>query len=67
MADIVKLNYYVVAKVDQAEVPKFRAIRDRFINVASPSVAALSPPPIEFNRRAACTRHEAGLPSAELA
>jgi enamine deaminase RidA (YjgF/YER057c/UK114 family) len=36
MADIVKLNYYVVAEVDQAEVPKFRAIRDRFINVASP-------------------------------
>ena len=36
MVDIVKLNYYVVAEVDQAEVPKLRAIRDRFINVASP-------------------------------
>jgi enamine deaminase RidA (YjgF/YER057c/UK114 family) len=36
MADIVKLNYYLVAEVDQASVPKLRAIRDRYINVANP-------------------------------
>ena len=36
MADIVKLNYYVVAEVDQATVPKLRAIRDRYINVENP-------------------------------
>src|SRR5712671_5935258 len=36
MADIVKLNYYVVADVDQAEVPKLRPIRDRYINVEKP-------------------------------
>ena len=36
MADIVKLNYYLVAEVDQAEVPKLRPIRDRYINVAKP-------------------------------
>jgi enamine deaminase RidA (YjgF/YER057c/UK114 family) len=33
MADIVKLNYYVVAELDQATVPKLRPIRDRYINV----------------------------------
>jgi enamine deaminase RidA (YjgF/YER057c/UK114 family) len=36
MADIVKLNYYLVAEVDQAIVPKLRPIRDRYINVANP-------------------------------
>jgi enamine deaminase RidA (YjgF/YER057c/UK114 family) len=36
MADIVKLNYYLVAKVDQAIVPKLRPIRDRYINVENP-------------------------------
>jgi enamine deaminase RidA (YjgF/YER057c/UK114 family) len=36
MADIVKLNYYLVAEVDQAIVPKMRPIRDRYINVANP-------------------------------
>jgi len=36
MADIVKLNYYVVAELDQATVPKLRPIRDRYINVKSP-------------------------------
>ena len=29
MADIVKLNYYLVAEVDQAIVPKLRPIRSR--------------------------------------
>jgi enamine deaminase RidA (YjgF/YER057c/UK114 family) len=32
MADIVKLNTYLVAEVDQAGVPKLRAIRDRYLN-----------------------------------
>ena len=36
MADIVKLNYYVVAELDQATVPKLRPIRDRYINVENP-------------------------------
>ena len=36
MADIVKLNYYLVAEVDQANVPKLRPIRDRYINVENP-------------------------------
>src|SRR5882757_8515878 len=29
MADIVKLNYFLAAEVDQADVPKMRPIRDR--------------------------------------
>src|SRR3984957_11532605 len=36
MADIVKLNYYLVAEGDQAIVPKLRPIRDRYINVEKP-------------------------------
>jgi enamine deaminase RidA (YjgF/YER057c/UK114 family) len=36
MADIIKLNYYLVAHVDQAIVPKLRPIRDRYINVENP-------------------------------
>ena len=36
MADIVKLNYYVIAELDQASVPKLRPIRDRYINVEKP-------------------------------
>jgi enamine deaminase RidA (YjgF/YER057c/UK114 family) len=36
MADIVKLNYYLVAEVDAATVPKLRPIRDRYINVEKP-------------------------------
>jgi enamine deaminase RidA (YjgF/YER057c/UK114 family) len=36
MADIVKLNYYVVAELDPATVPKLRPIRDRYINVENP-------------------------------
>lgn len=36
MADIVKLNYYVVAELDPAAVPKLRAIRDRYLNVENP-------------------------------
>src|ERR1700750_461364 len=36
MADIVKLNDYLVAAVEQAIVPKLRPIRDRYINVEKP-------------------------------
>lgn len=35
MADVVKLNYYVPAELDQASVPKLRPIRDRYINIES--------------------------------
>ena len=41
MADIVKLNIYLVAEVDQAEVPKLRAIRDRYVNVEKPPASTL--------------------------
>jgi enamine deaminase RidA (YjgF/YER057c/UK114 family) len=36
MADIVKLNYYIVAELDPATVPKLRPIRDRYINLENP-------------------------------
>jgi len=37
MADIVKLNYFLAAEVDQADhVPKMRPMRDRYLNVAKP-------------------------------
>jgi enamine deaminase RidA (YjgF/YER057c/UK114 family) len=41
MTDIVKLNVYLVAEVDQAEVPTLRAIRDRYVNVEKPPVSTL--------------------------
>jgi enamine deaminase RidA (YjgF/YER057c/UK114 family) len=41
MADIVKLNIYLVAQIDQAEVPKLRAIRNRYINVEQPPASTL--------------------------
>ena len=41
MADIVKLNVYLVAEVDQAEVPKIRAIRDRYVNTQKPPASTL--------------------------
>jgi enamine deaminase RidA (YjgF/YER057c/UK114 family) len=41
MADIVKINNYIVASVDQNELPKFRAIRDRYLNVESPPASTL--------------------------
>jgi len=41
MADIVKLNVYLVAEVDQADVPKLRAIRERYVNSASPPASTL--------------------------
>ena len=41
MADIVKLNIYLVAEVDQAEVPKLRAIRNRYVNTEQPPASTL--------------------------
>ncbi len=41
MADIVKLNIYLVSEVDQADVPKMRAIRDRYVNVEKPPASTL--------------------------
>ena len=41
MADIVKLNIYLVAAVGQAEVPKLRAIRNRYVNVENPPASTL--------------------------
>jgi len=41
MADIVKLNIYLVAEVQQSEVPKLRAIRDRYVNVQNPPASTL--------------------------
>ena len=41
MADIVKLNYFLVAEVEQAAVPRLRAIRDRYLNVARPPASTL--------------------------
>ena len=41
MADIVKMNIYLVAEVSQDEVPKMRAIRDRYVNTAKPPASTL--------------------------
>jgi enamine deaminase RidA (YjgF/YER057c/UK114 family) len=41
MADIVKMNVYLVAEVDAAEVPKFRSVRDRYVNVEKPPASTL--------------------------
>jgi enamine deaminase RidA (YjgF/YER057c/UK114 family) len=41
MADVVKLNIYLVAEVGQDEVPKMRAIRDRYVNKEKPPASTL--------------------------
>ena len=41
MADIVKLNYFLVAEVEPTGVQKLRAIRDRYLNVAHPPASTL--------------------------
>jgi enamine deaminase RidA (YjgF/YER057c/UK114 family) len=41
MADLVKVNYFLAAEVDQSAVAKPRAIRDRYLNVANPPVSTL--------------------------
>jgi enamine deaminase RidA (YjgF/YER057c/UK114 family) len=41
MADIVKMNTYLVAEVSQDDIPKLRAIRDRYLNTAKPPASTL--------------------------
>ncbi len=41
MADIIKMNIYLVAEVGQEEVPKMRAIRDRYVNKEKPPASTL--------------------------
>ena len=41
MADIVKMNIYLVAEVGQDEVPKMRAVRDRYVNKEKPPASTL--------------------------
>ncbi len=41
MADIVKLNTYLVAEVSQDDLPKMRAIRDRHLNKEKPPASTL--------------------------
>src|ERR1700722_194633 len=41
MADIIKMNVYLTAEVDANEVPKFRAVRDRYVNAAAPPASTL--------------------------
>jgi enamine deaminase RidA (YjgF/YER057c/UK114 family) len=41
MADIVKMNIYLVAEVSQDDVPKLRAVRDRYVNTAKPPASTL--------------------------
>ena len=41
MADLVKMNIYVVSEVSQDDVPKLRAIRDRHVNTAKPPASTL--------------------------
>ena len=41
MADIVKLNTYIVADVAPSEVPKMRAIRGRYLGAGKPPASTL--------------------------
>ena len=41
MADIVKLNTYLVAEVSQDDLPKMRTIRDRYLNKEKPPASTL--------------------------
>ena len=41
MADIVKLNTYLVAEVSQNDFPKMRAIRDGYLNKEKPPASTL--------------------------
>src|SRR6516165_1001434 len=41
MADLVKMNVYLVAEVAPDDGPKFRAIRDRYVNVKNPPASTL--------------------------
>jgi enamine deaminase RidA (YjgF/YER057c/UK114 family) len=42
MADIIKMNVYLVAEVGQDELPKFRAARDRYVNIQKPPASTLA-------------------------
>lgn len=41
MADIVKMNVYIAAEVEQSEVPKLRAVRDSYVDTAKPPASTL--------------------------
>jgi enamine deaminase RidA (YjgF/YER057c/UK114 family) len=41
MDDIVKLNYFLVAEVEQIAVQRLRTLRDRYLNVARPPASTL--------------------------
>ncbi len=41
MADIIKMNVYLVAEVSPDEIAKFRAVRDRYVNVQKPPASTL--------------------------
>ena len=41
MADIVKLNTYILAEVDPANIVKLRAVRERYVNTAQPPASTL--------------------------
>jgi enamine deaminase RidA (YjgF/YER057c/UK114 family) len=41
MADIVKLNTYLVAEVSHDDLPKMRAVRDRYLNKDKPPASTL--------------------------
>ena len=41
MADIVKMNTYIVASVDPADVPKMRAVRARYFGSGTPPASTL--------------------------
>jgi enamine deaminase RidA (YjgF/YER057c/UK114 family) len=41
MADVIKMNIYLVADVSPDDVPKLRAIRNRHVNTAKPPASTL--------------------------
>src|ERR1700751_5194289 len=41
MADIIRLNVYLVAEVGYDDLSKYRAARDRYVNVAKPPASTL--------------------------
>jgi enamine deaminase RidA (YjgF/YER057c/UK114 family) len=41
LADVVKMNTYILAEVDPGEIQKFRDVRDRYINAAHPPASTL--------------------------
>jgi len=40
-SNVVKLNYYCVASVDNSQMPALREIRDKYVNTASPPTSTL--------------------------